>query len=105
VRTGMVTYAVRDTELEDMHIKAGDIIGLNNGRITVSGGTAEDAAFALVKEIVTDDDGLITVYYGEETKKEDAGILGKRIAAEFPFCDVELHRGGQQLYFYLLSVE
>lgn len=105
VRTGMVTYAVRDTELEDMHIKAGDIIGLNNGRITVSGGTAEDAAFALMKEIVTDDDGLITVYYGEETKKEDAGILGERIAAEFPFCDVELHRGGQQLYFYLLSVE
>jgi len=105
VRTGMVTYAVRDTALEDMSIKAGDVIGLNNGRITVSGGSAEDASFSLMKEIVTDDDGLITVYYGEGVRPEDAKALGERIAADFPFCDVEVHRGGQQLYFYLLSVE
>ncbi len=105
VRTGMVTFAVRDTDLEGMHIKEGSIIGLNNGRVTVNSQSAEEAALALMKEIVTEDDGLITIYYGEKTKGEDAKALRDEIEELFPFCDVEVHRGGQQLYFYLLSVE
>ncbi len=105
VRTGMITFAVRDTDLEGMHIKEGSIIGLNNGRITVNSETAEEAAIALMKEIVTEDDGLITIYYGEKTKEKDAKALRDEIEELFPFCDVEVHRGGQQLYFYLLSVE
>ncbi len=105
VRTGMITFAVRDTDLEGMHIKEGSIIGLNNGRITVNSQSAEEAALALMKEIVTEDDGLITIYYGEKTKGEDAKALRDEIEELFPFCDVEVHRGGQQLYFYLLSVE
>lgn len=105
VRTGMITFAVRDTDLEGMHIKEGSIIGLNNGRITVNSQTAEEAAIALMKEIVTDDDGLITIYFGEKTKEKDAKALRDIIEGMFPFCDVEVHRGGQQLYYYLLSVE
>ena len=105
VRTGMITFSVRDTELDAMHIKEGSIIGLNNGRVTVNCESATEAAVALMKEIVTDDDGLITVYYGAETKPEEAESLGEEIASLYPNCDVEVHRGGQPLYYYLLSVE
>ncbi len=105
VRTGMITYAVRDTDLEDMHIKEGDIIGLNNGQVTVNCASAEEAAILLMKQIVTEDDGLITVYYGDKTKKADAQKVRDDLEELFPDCDVEMHRGGQQLYFYLLSVE
>jgi DAK2 domain fusion protein YloV len=105
VRTGMITFAVRDSEVDGLHIKAGSIIGLNNGVVTVSCDSAEEAAFALMEQIVTEDDGLITVYYGEKTRKTDAESLRAEIQAKYDFCDVECHRGGQQLYYYLLSVE
>ncbi|NLE68847.1 MAG: DAK2 domain-containing protein, partial [Clostridiales bacterium] len=105
VRTGMITYAVRDTDLEGLHIKEGSIIGLNNGQVTVNCETAEEAAILLMKEIVSEEDGLITVYYGDKTREEDARELRDQLEALYPDCDVEVHRGGQQLYFYLLSVE
>lgn len=105
VRTGMITYAVRDTDLEGLHIKEGSIIGLNNGQVTVNCETAEEAAILLMKEIVSEEDGLITVYFGEKTREEDARELRDQLETLYPDCDVEVHRGGQQLYFYLLSVE
>ena len=58
-----------------------------------------------MKQIVTDEDGLITVYYGDKTRKEDAQKLRDQLGKLYPDCDVEVHRGGQQLYYYLLSVE
>lgn len=105
VRTGMVTFAVRDTDLDGLHIREGSIIGLNNGQITVNCETAEEAAQTLMEQIVTEDDGLITVYYGEQTTKEKAEALRDQLAERYPDCDVEVHNGGQQLYYYLLSVE
>ena len=105
VRTGMITFSVRDTELDEMHIKEGSIIGLNNGRVTVNCESATEAAVELMKEIVTEDDGLITVYYGAETSPHEAEALGQEIAELYPNCDVEVHKGGQPLYYYLLSVE
>ena len=105
VRTGMITFSVRDTDLDSMHIKEGSIIGLNNGRVTVNCESATEAAVALMKEIVTEDDGLITVYYGAETDPDEAEALGEEIAELYPNCDVEIHKGGQPLYYYLLSVE
>ena len=105
VRTGMITFSVRDTDLDEMHIKEGSIIGLNNGRVTVNCESATEAAVALMKEIVTEDDGLITVYYGADTNPQEAETLGQEIAELYPNCDVEVHQGGQPLYYYLLSVE
>lgn len=105
VRTGMITYAVRNTNMGDMEIKEGSIIGLNNGQITVNCDTAKEAALLLMKQIVTEDDGLITVYYGDKTDKIEAQKVRDELEEMFPDCDVEVHRGGQQLYFYLLSVE
>jgi len=105
VRTGAVTYAVRDSELEDLHIKQGDIIGLYNGRIQVVGDDVQSVTYNLMQGIITDGDELITVYYGKDVKEGDAERLTSTIADLYNDCDVEMHCGGQPLYYYLLSVE
>lgn len=105
VRTGTVTYAVRDSEMDGLHIKQGDIIGLYNGKIVETGQSIHDVTAKLMSQIVTEDDELITVYYGKEVSEEDAQTLTDEIAEQFDDCDVEIHRGGQPLYYYLISVE
>ena len=105
VRTGTVTYAVRDTDIEDKHIKEGDIIGLYNGAIHTVGNNIHDVTRDLMKAIVTDDDELITVYYGKDTSEEDAQVLTDELAELYSDCDVEMQMGGQPLYYYLVSVE
>lgn len=105
VRTGTITYAVRDSQFEDMHITEGDIIGLHNGAVAFKSDNTHDVAMELMKAIVTDDDGLITVYYGADTKEEEAKALAAEIENAYPDCDVEVHSGGQPLYYYLISVE
>ncbi len=105
VRTGMITYAVRDSEFEDMHISEGDIIGLHNGKVEFKATSPRDVAVEMMRQIVTEDDGLITIYYGEETSEEDAQALCDEFQDMFPDCDVEVHSGGQPLYYYLISVE
>ena len=105
VRTGTVTYAVRDSEMDGLHIKQGDIIGLYNGKIVETGQSIHDVTARLMGQIVTEADELITVYYGKEVSEEDAQTLTDEIAEQFDDCDVEIHRGGQPLYYYLISVE
>ena len=105
VRTGTITYAVRDSEFEDMHINEGDIIGLHNGKVAYKADNVHDVAIELVKAIVTEDDGLITIYYGQDTKEEEAQALAEEIGELCPDCDVEVHAGGQPLYYYLIAVE
>ncbi len=105
VRTGIITYAVRDSDFENMHIKEGSIIGLKNGEVTVCTESSRDAAMQLMEQIVTSDDSLITVYYGEGIDESEAQALSDEIAEKYDECDVEVHNGGQPLYYYLLSVE
>ena len=105
VRTGTVTYAVRDTDIEDLHINEGDIIGLYNGAIHTVGNNIHDVTRDLMKEIITEDDELITVYYGKDTAEEDAQALTDELAELYGDCDVEMQMGGQPLYYYLVSVE
>ena len=105
MRTGTVTYAVRNSDFEDMHINEGDVIGLHNGKVEFKGQSRREVALDLMRAIVTDDDELITIYYGADTQEEEAQALGKEMEALFPDCDVEVHSGGQPLYYYLISVE
>ena len=105
VRTGTITYAVRDSEYENLHIKEGDIIGLSNGQVTLKADNVHDVALSLMDGIVTDDDSLITVYYGAETKPEDAEALAKELGEKYSNCEVQAQEGGQPLYYYLISVE
>jgi len=105
VKTGTVTYAIRDSEYNDIHIKQGDIIGLHNGKIEYSGSNVHDVAMKMMEAVVEEDSELITVYYGADTTQEDAEKLAADLGEAYPDCDVECHSGGQPLYYYLISVE
>ena len=105
VRTATITYAVRDSEFEALHIKQGDIIGLANGKVCDKGNSIRDVAVAVTAQVVTEDDSLITLYYGADTSKEDAQALADEFSEIYPDCDVDIQYGGQPLYFYLIAVE
>ena len=105
VKTAMVTYAIRDSEYNGIQIKQGDIIGLHNGQIEFSGSSIHDVVMDMMKNIVTDEDELITVYYGADVTESDAESVAADIEKDYDFCDVECHNGGQPLYYYLISVE
>ena len=105
VKTGMVTYAIRDSEYNGIEIKQGDIIGLHNGKIEFSGTSIREVVMQMMKNIITEEDELITVYYGADVKEEDAKEIADEIESEYDACDVECHNGGQPLYYYLISVE
>ena len=105
VKTAMVTYAIRDSEYNGIQIKQGDIIGLHNGQIEFSGSSIHDVVMDMMKSIITDEDELITVYYGADVSEADAEAISSDIEKSYDFCDVECHNGGQPLYYYLISVE
>lgn len=105
VKTGQITFAVRDTVFEDKEIKEGDIIGIHNGRIETVGQSIHDIAVDLVGHVVEKGDSLITIYYGQDTSEEDAQALGAEVAELFGDLDVEVQYGGQPLYYYLISAE
>ena len=105
VKTGQITFAVRDTVFEDKEIKEGDIIGIHNGRIETVGSSIYDIALDLVGHVVEEGDSLITIYYGQDTTEEDAQALGAEVAELFGDLDVEVQYGGQPLYYYLISAE
>lgn len=105
VKTAMITYAVRDSDFEGVHMKQGDIIGLHNGKIVKSGMSVRDVTVDTLQDVVGDDDELITVYYGADVSEEDAAALTNELGEKYGDCDVEYHRGGQPLYYYMISVE
>jgi len=105
VKTAMVTYAIRDSEYNGIAIRQGDIIGLHNGQIAFSGHTVQEVVLEMMDQIMTDEDELITVYYGADVSEEDAKAVSEEIESRFDYCDVECHLGGQPLYYYLISVE
>ena len=105
VKTAMVTYAIRDSEYNGIAIKQGDIIGLHNGQIEFSGKSVHDVVLEMMRKIITNDDELITIYYGADIQESDAQSITNEIESEYDYCDVECHNGGQPLYYYLISVE
>ncbi len=105
VKTGTVTYAVRDSKQEELDIKEGDIIGLANGKIDAAGHDIPTVVMELMEKVVDEESELITVYYGKDTSEEDAKAITDVIEEKYGNCDVEMHCGGQPLYFYLISVE
>lgn len=105
VKTGQVTYAVRDTSFQDITIATGDILGIGEGEIKAAGKGVEEISLALLDKLVTDEDEMITLLYGEEVTEEEANQLAERIEEKFPDCDVEIYYGGQPLYYYFFSVE
>ena len=105
VKTGLITFAVRNSNYNDVDIEEGNIIGLVENEIKTVG----DNTMKVIKEVmalmVDDESSLITIYYGEKVKAEEAELLAKDLEIEYSDCDIELHFGGQPLYYYILSVE
>ena len=105
VKSGEVTYAVRDTVFEGKTITTGDIMGISDEGI-VAVGTAIDTVTAdLVGKLVDEDSGLVSIYYGADTTEADAEALAAIVTERYPDVDVEVHFGGQPVYYYLISVE
>ncbi len=105
VKTGQITYAVRDSNFNGVDIEEGNIIGIVENEIEAVGGDITDVIKEVMGLMVDDESSLITLYYGDEVKLEDAEMLASEIRENYGDCDVELHYGGQPLYYYILSVE
>ncbi len=105
VKVGQVTYAVRNTSLNGFSIKEGDIIGLDDKKILAKSHSLEDTILKLIARMKEDFHQVITLYYGEEVKEEEAEALCAQIAEKYPDCDVDFHNGGQSVYYYIMSLE
>ena len=105
VRTGQITYAVRDTRIEDNEIHEGDIMGIGDKGILAVGSNKQEVAEATVKAMMSDDAEVISIYYGADTSEKAAEALGSALEEAYPDCEVEINRGGQPIYYYIISVE
>ena len=105
VKTGQVTYAVRDTKIDDKEIHEGNIMGIGDAGILAVGEDLEATTLEMFRELVDDMSEIISIYYGEEVDEAVAGELGEKVGEMFPECDVEVHFGGQPIYYYVVSVE
>lgn len=105
VKTATVTFAVRDSENNGVSIREGDYIGLHNGQIACADSDLNKVVSSVMDAVMTEDDELITIYYGSDVVEEDARKMADEISSSYPDCDVECLAGGQPLYYYLISVE
>ena len=105
VKTGQITYAVRDTKIDDKEIRQGDIMGIGDHGLLAVGTGIEDITVAALQEMTDEDSEIISVYYGQDVSEEDAEHLAERLEEQYPDFDIEIHNGGQPIYYYIVSVE
>ena len=105
VKTGQVTYAVRDTVIDDKTIRQNDFMGIGDAGILSVGTNMPQVTADMIADMIDDDTELISIYYGSDVAEEEAEDLGAKIEALYPKCDVELQFGGQPIYYYIVSAE
>lgn len=105
VKTGQVTYAVRDTVIDDKEIRKGDYMGIGDKGILAAGESLTNITEKMVSEMVDDASELISVYFGCDVDEADAQLLKESLESAYPSCDIELQYGGQPIYYYVISVE
>ena len=105
VKTGSITYAVRDTEMDGIEIKEGNILGLIEGKIKKVGTSYCDVSEEVIDEMIDEDSELITIFYGFDVSEEEAEEFTSKIEAKYGDLDVQCYRGAQPLYYFLISVE
>ena len=105
IKSGQVTYAVRDTNMDGKDIKQGDFMGLTDKTIVSVAGTVNDAALELIDSMIDEDSELVSLYYGEELSEEEAEKLADDIMEKHEDVEVEIQYGGQPVYSYFISVE
>ncbi len=104
VSVGQVTYSVRNTKLYGFELKVGDIMGLDNKKILSQGKDVSEVTLDLIEKL-RDGEEIITLYYGQDVKEEDAEALREKIEEKYPDCDVDIHYGGQPIYYYYIALE
>lgn len=105
VKTGEITYAVRDTVIDDKEIKEGNIMGIGDEGILSVGEEVEDTTLEMIKEMQDDESEIVSIYYGADVTEEDANALSEKLSEELPDIEVEVYQGGQPIYYYIVSVE
>jgi len=105
VKTGQVTYAVRDTSIDDKEIKQGDYMGIGDAGILSVGTDMLQVTLEMLKAMADEDTELISIYYGAEVSEEDAEAFSEQVEELYPKCDIELQYGGQPIYYYVISAE
>lgn len=105
VKTGQITYAVRDTVFNDVEVKEGNYIGISEGKLMNSGENIEEVAKSLLDSMTDEDSEIITLFYGNDTSEEEALKIEEYIKEKCPLAEVSLNYGGQPIYYYIISVE
>ena len=105
IKAGMVTYAVRSTQVDNFDLKEGDIIGMDSKNIVAKGEKVEKVTTDLIDSMMDSNISNITLYFGNDVKEEDAEKIAKELADKYSRCDVDIHFGGQPLYYYIVSLE
>lgn len=105
VKTGQVTYAVRDTVIDDKEIRQDDYMGIGDKTILAVGKELEQVTLAMAESMIDDDSAIVSIYYGEEVREADADAIAEKIMAQHTDLEVEVQYGGQPIYYYLISVE
>ena len=107
VTSGQLTYAVRDTEIDGIEIKKDDILGMVEGKIVTVGKDIDDVLNRVVSQMVDEDTEFLNVYYGKEIKKPQADVMLKALETKYADDEIEVsfQKGGQPLYYYIISAE
>ena len=105
VKTGSVTFAARDSEIDGLDIKKDDIMGMEEGKITHIGSNPSDVAMQLISDMTDGDSAMISVFCGSDVSDDEASELEKKISEAYPKLDCMVHNGGQPLYYYIISIE
>lgn len=105
VQTGSVTYAVRDTSIDGVEIHQDDYMGIGDKGILSNGKDIEEVILKMLEKMANAESSLISIYYGSDVSESDADVIRSKIAEKYPSLDVEFQKGGQPVYYYILSVE
>jgi dihydroxyacetone kinase-like predicted kinase len=105
VKTGQVTYAVRDTELDGFTIKENDYMGIGDKTILSVGTDLKNTTIELLESMIDEDSAIVSIYFGSDASEESASEIAEVIEEKYPDVEVEIHDGGQPIYYYVMSVE
>ncbi|HAM82204.1 DAK2 domain-containing protein [Ornithinibacillus bavariensis] len=105
VKTGQITYAVRDTQIDGIHIENGNFMGINDGKIVTSHKDRFEAVKELFKDLITEDDEILTILYGEDVDEAEVNQLVSFVEENYEEVEIEVHDGKQPIYSYIFSVE
>ena len=105
VKTGQVTYAVRDTEIDGKTIKQGDYMGIGDAGILSVGQDLKETTLEMLDEMINEDSAIVSIYYGSDSSEANAAELAACIEKKYSDVEIEINNGGQPIYYYVISVE